>query len=91
MHAVRGELDPAVRALEGADGVLPNLGVLNLQVSWLVSAELYKEALEFIEKGRRDPRWRPWQRVLYPRFFDSWERQVREAARGKGVLIRAER
>ena len=91
LHAVRGELDPAVRALEGADEVLPNLGVLNLQVSWLVSAELYKEALEFIEKGRRDPRWRPWQRMLYPSFFDSWERQVREAARGKGVLIRAER
>jgi tetratricopeptide (TPR) repeat protein len=91
LHAVQGELDPAVRALEGADAVLPNLGVLNLQVSWLASAELYDDALDFVEKGRRDSRWRPWQRVLYPSFFDSWERQVREAARRKGVAVRAER
>jgi hypothetical protein len=65
--------------------------VLNLQVSWLTSAELYEDALKFVEKGRRDPRWRPWQRVLYPNFFDSWESQVREAARSKGVALRDER
>ena len=91
LHAVKGELDPAVRALQGADEILPNLGVLNLQVGWLASAELYDDALGFIEKGRRDPRWRPWQRVLYAGFFDSWERQVRDAARGKGVAVRNER
>jgi len=86
--ALQGELDPAVRALEAADEILPNLGVLHLQVTWLASAALYDDALQFIEKGRGDPRWRPWQRALYAGFFDAWERQVREAAHGKGVAVR---
>lgn len=88
LHAVAGDLDPAVRALEAADEILPNLGVLQLQVTWLASAALYDEALRFVDKGRRDPRWRPWQRALYAGFFDSWEREVREAARRKGVALR---
>ena len=87
LHAVKGELDPAVRALEAADEILPNLGVLQLQVTWLASAALYDEALQFVERGRRDPRWRPWQRALYAGFFDSWEREVRETARRKGVAL----
>ena len=83
--ALQGHLDPAMRALEAADAILPNLGVLHLQVTWLASAALYDDALQFIEKGRVDPRWRPWQRALYAGFFDAWEQQVRDAARGKGT------
>lgn len=83
--ALQGHLDPAVRALEDADAILPNLGVLHLQVTWLASAALYDDALQFIQKGRVDPRWRPWQRALYAGFFDAWEQQVRDAARGKGT------
>lgn len=83
--ALQGHLDPAVRALEDADAILPNLGVLHLQVTWLASAALYDDALQFIQKGRVDPRWRPWQRALYAGFFDTWEQQVRDAARGKGT------
>ncbi len=83
--ALQGHLDPAVRALEAADAIVPNLGVLHLQVTWLASAALYDDALQFIEKGRGDPRWRPWQRALYAGFFDAWEQQVRDAARGKGT------
>lgn len=91
LHAVQGELDPAVRALEAADEILPNLGVLELQVTWLASAGLYDEALQFVDKGRRDARWRPWQRALYVGFFDSWEREVRSAARRNGVALKQER
>lgn len=85
LHAMRGQLDPAIRSLEAANAVLPNLGVLRLQVEWLASAALYEDALQFIEKGRRDPRWRPWQRALYTAFFDAWEKQVRHAANAAAV------
>ena len=88
LHALQGELDPAVRALEAADEILPNLGVLQLQVTWLASAGLYDDALGFVDKGRREARWRPWQRTLYTGFFDSWEREVREAARRDGVALK---
>jgi tetratricopeptide (TPR) repeat protein len=87
VHAVQGDLDPAVRALEAANDILPNLGVLHQQVTWLVSAALYDDALRFIEKGRGDPRWRPWQRALYAGYFEAWEREVREAARRKGAAV----
>ncbi len=80
VYAVQGYLDPAMRALEKAYEVMPNVDVLEHEVSWLTSAELYDDALQFIDKGRHDPRWRPWQRVMYAAFFDTWERQVREAA-----------
>ena len=89
LHALRGELDPAVRSLDAADAVLPNLGVLRLQVQWLASAALYDDALQFIEKGRRDPRWRPWQRALYTAFFDAWEKQVRQAASASGHSVQS--
>lgn len=85
VHAVQGYLDPAMRALEQADAIMPNMEVLRLEVIWLTSAQLYDEALRFIDKGRQDPRWRPWQRLLYVRFFDAWERQVREAAGARRV------
>jgi tetratricopeptide (TPR) repeat protein len=81
LHAVRGELDPAVRALEAANRVLPNLGVMRLQVQWLASAGLYDDALQFIEKDRKDPRWRASQRMLYAGFFDSWKKEVQQAQR----------
>lgn len=80
VHAMQRYLDPAMRALEQADAVMPNIEVLRLEVTWLTSAGLYDEALQFLDKARQDPRWRPWQRLLYARFFDSWDRQVREVA-----------
>jgi hypothetical protein len=87
LHAVDGNLDGAVRALEASDEISPNLVSLQLQVKWLLSADLHQDALRAIEKGRVEPRWRPWQRALYVPFLDSWERQVREAAHSKGIAL----
>jgi hypothetical protein len=89
LHAVQGDLDGAVRALEAGDEISPNLVSVQLQTMWLLSADLPREALRAIQKGRADPRWRPWQRALYAQFFDSWERQVREAAQSKGIALRS--
>ncbi len=88
LHAAQGNLDGAVRALEAADRISPSLVSVQLQAAWLLSADLYDDALHAIERGRIDPRWRPWQRALYAPFFDSWKRQVREAASGNGVALR---
>lgn len=88
LHAVLGDLDGAIRSLEAGDEILPSVGSVHFQVAWLLSADLYDEALQAIQKGRTDARWRTWQRALYARYFDAWERQVREAARGKGVALR---
>lgn len=88
LHALLGDLDGAVRTLEAGDEILPNMASVQLQVTWLASAELYDEALRAIEKGRRDIRWPGWQRALYAGYFDAWERQVREAARDKGMALR---
>ncbi|HEU0259544.1 MAG TPA: hypothetical protein VFR57_09025 [Burkholderiales bacterium] len=90
LYALKRDLDPAIRALEAADEIRPNLGVLNLQVSWLASAQLFDEALDFIEKGRHDRRWKPWQRVLYAGFFDAWEQQVRALAHREQAAARSE-
>lgn len=87
LHALMWNLDGAVRSLEAADDISPNLVSVQLQATWLLSAALYDDALRAVRKGRADPRWRPWQRGLYARFFDAWERQVREAARSKGVAL----
>jgi hypothetical protein len=89
LHAMQGNLDPAMRSLEAADAVIPNMEVLRLAVIWLASAQLYDEALRFIDKSRQDPRWRPWQRLMYAGFLDAWERQVREAAGAHRVAERA--
>ncbi len=91
VYAVQGYLDPAMRSLEKAYEIMPNVDVLQHEVSWLTSAELYDDALQFIDKGRHDPRWRPWQRVMYATFFDTWERQVREAAGAHPVADRGRR
>jgi tetratricopeptide (TPR) repeat protein len=80
MYALQGYLDPAMRALEKADAVMPNIDVLRDEVTWLTSAELYDDALQFIAKRRHDPRWHTSQRLVYATFFDTWEQQVREAA-----------
>lgn len=89
VYAVQGYLDPAMRSLESADAIMVNIDVLRQEVSWLVSAELYDDALRFIDKGRRDPRWHAGQRLLYGSFFDIWERQVREAAAGHRLADRS--
>ena len=91
VEAVRGNLDGAVRSLEAADEFAPNLMSVELQAKWLLSADLYADALRAIERGRKDPRWRSWQRPLYARFFDGWERQVRDEARRKGVALSTRR
>jgi tetratricopeptide (TPR) repeat protein len=80
VYAVQGYLDPAMRALEKADTVMPNIDVLRDEVTWLSSAGLYDDALQFIDQRRHDPRWHAGQRLVYATFFDTWERQVREAA-----------
>ena len=69
-----------MRALEKADPVMPNIDVLRDEVTWLSSAGLYDDALQFIDQRRHDPRWHAGQRLVYATFFDTWERQVREAA-----------
>ena len=91
LYAAQGYLDPAMRTLEKAYAMMPNVDVLQHEVSWLTSAGLYGDALQFIDKGRHDPRWRPWQRVMYRTFFDTWERQVREAAGARRVVDRGSR
>lgn len=88
LHAVQGDLDRAVRSLEAADEIFPKMMSVQLQATWLLSADLHADALRAIQRGRADPRWRPWQRALYAGTFDAWERQVREAARSKGVALR---
>jgi hypothetical protein len=88
LHALLGNLDGAVRALEASDEIFPNLVSVQLQTMWLLSADLHQDALRAIEKGRADPRWRPWQRAIYAPFFDGWERQVREAAHDRGIALR---
>jgi len=88
-EAVRGNLDGAVRSLEAADRIAPDIVSVQLQAAWLLSAALYEDALRAIERGRRDPRWQPWQRIYFARFFDAWERQVREQAQRNGVKISA--
>jgi tetratricopeptide (TPR) repeat protein len=88
LHALQRNLDGAVRALEAADEVSPSLVSVQRQAAWLLSADLYDDALRAIRKGRLDPRWRPWQRVLYATFFDGYERQVRDAAKARGVALR---
>jgi tetratricopeptide (TPR) repeat protein len=80
-YALEGQLDPAIRALEAADAVQPNLGVLHDQVTWLASAGLHDQALRFIERSRKDSRWRLSQRLHYDNIFDAWERDLREAGR----------
>ena len=90
VEALRGNLDGAVRSLEAADEIAPNMMSVQLQATWLLSADLYDDALRAIEKGRNDPRWHPWQRALFAGFYRSWERQVREAARRKGVALRSD-
>ncbi|MGE5639964.1 MAG: hypothetical protein ACM30H_07700 [Clostridia bacterium] len=85
LYAVEGNLDGAVRALEAADTFGPKLSSLQLQVTWLLSADLYDDALRTIARGRADPRWRPWQKAAYAGVFESWERQVRRVARSKGA------
>ena len=90
-EALRGNLDGAVRSLEAADRLAPNILSVQLQATWLLSASLYEDALGAVERGRRDPRWQPWQRIYFARFFDAWERQVREQAQRNGVKISAQR
>jgi tetratricopeptide (TPR) repeat protein len=89
IYAVEGNLDGAVRNLEAADRIGPTLSSLQLQVVWLLSADLYEDALRAIQRGRADPRWRPWQKAAYSGLFDSWERQVRQVARSKGAEVRS--
>ncbi len=88
LHALQGNLDGAVRALEAGDEISPSLISIQLQATWLLSADLYDEALRAVRRGRDDPRWRPAQRALYAPFFDSWERQVREMAKSSGAALR---
>jgi tetratricopeptide (TPR) repeat protein len=87
LRAVQGDLDGAVRAFEASDEISPNLVSVQMQAAWLLSADLHEDALRAIQKGRRDPRWRPWERAIYASFFDNWERQVREAAHRKGIAL----
>ncbi len=81
IHALDRQLDPAMGALEAADRLRPDLGVTHAAVVWLVSAQLYGEALAFIEKARSDPRWTAWERAYNAAFLAAWEKQVRQAAR----------
>lgn len=87
VHAVEGQLDPAIQALESADLLRPNVGVTHAAVVWLVSAHLYDDALSFINRAREDPRWRPWQRAYNAAFLAKWERQVRQAAGAQAAAV----
>jgi tetratricopeptide (TPR) repeat protein len=87
IEALRGNLDGAVRSLEAADAISPNMMSVQLQVTWLLSADLYDDALRAVVRGRNDPRWHRWQRMLFAGFFTAWERQVREVALRHGVTL----
>jgi len=78
LYAMEGNLDGAVRSLEAGDEISPSLVSIQLQATWLASADLYDDALRAVQRGRNDPRWPPAKRTLYAPFFEAWERQLRE-------------
>ena len=77
LYAEKGLLDPAMQALDEANQRYPQISIITYQIDWLVSAQLYDDALKYVSEAKSLSIKSKIKSYLYAAEIDAWEEKIK--------------